>query len=97
MVSETVPTLPLDATMREAVVLLAERRGIAIVRRGDAARWVLTAGDLTRLMERMTMGPARSGARRDDRRRPKVATLGELGSAACTAWNVTGSCPCRVR
>src|SRR5215207_3991543 len=53
MITEKLPTLPLDATMREAVVLLAERRGIAIVvdAHGRLAG-VLTAGDLTRLMER---------------------------------------------
>ena len=47
-----VPVLSPDATMREAVVQLAERRGIAVVR-GDDGRvaGVITSGDLTRLME----------------------------------------------
>src|SRR5512147_904007 len=53
MLKERLPTLPIDATMREAIVLLAERRGIAIVLEGDRLAGVLTAGDLTRLMERV--------------------------------------------
>ena len=82
MVSDTVPTLPLDATMREAVVLLAERRGIAIVVDGDRRlAGVLTAGDLTRLMER-TDDVLRVPVRDVMTTSAKVATLGELGSAA---------------
>lgn len=53
MVTDKLPVLSPDDTMRTAVVLLAERRGIAIAI--DGARCVLgvvTAGDLTRLMER---------------------------------------------
>ena len=53
MVTDNLPVLDESATMREAVVLLAKRRGtVAIL---DAARHVcgvITAGDLTRLMER---------------------------------------------
>lgn len=50
---DLVPVLAPDATMREAVVQLAERRGIAVVRdpSGKVAG-VVTSGDLTRLMER---------------------------------------------
>ena len=48
-----IPLLKPGATMREAVVQLAERRGIAVVC-GDDGRvlGVVTSGDLTRLMER---------------------------------------------
>ena len=47
------PVLSLKATMREAVVQLAERRGIAVVRNEDGTvAGVVTSGDLTRLMER---------------------------------------------
>ena len=47
------PVLSLNATMREAVVQLAERRGIAVVRNEDGTvAGVVTSGDLTRLMER---------------------------------------------
>ena len=46
------PVLSPDATMREAVVQLAERRGIAVVRNDDGTvAGVITSGDLTRLME----------------------------------------------
>ena len=53
MVADDLPSLPESATMREAVVQLAERRGIVMVV-DDRGRLegVLTAGDLTRLMER---------------------------------------------
>ncbi len=47
------PVLSVGATMREAVVQLAERRGIAVIcdSAGKVAG-VVTSGDLTRLMER---------------------------------------------
>lgn len=47
------PVLSPGATMREAVVQLAERRGIAVIRKDDGTvAGVITSGDLTRLMER---------------------------------------------
>jgi arabinose-5-phosphate isomerase len=50
---ELLPVLTPQATMREAVVQLAERRGIAVVRNDDGTvAGVVTSGDLTRLMER---------------------------------------------
>lgn len=52
MLGDDLPILPPTATMREAVVELAKRRGICLV--GDAAHQllgVITTGDLTRLME----------------------------------------------
>ncbi|MDQ2768511.1 MAG: KpsF/GutQ family sugar-phosphate isomerase [Gemmatimonadota bacterium] len=53
MVDAEVPSLPLSAEMREAVVLLAKRRGtVAIVDDVHRVLGVITAGDLTRLMER---------------------------------------------
>ena len=53
MVAEDVPALPPAATMRQAVVLLAERRGtVAIVDDAGRLLGVVTSGDLTRLMER---------------------------------------------
>jgi arabinose-5-phosphate isomerase len=53
MVREDVPSLPVAAEMREAVVLLAKRRGtVAIVDDRGRVIGVVTAGDLTRLMER---------------------------------------------
>lgn len=53
MVAEEVPVLSPEATMREAVVLLAERRGtVAIADEFGHLVGVVTSGDLTRLMER---------------------------------------------
>jgi arabinose-5-phosphate isomerase len=53
MVTEKLPTVGRDATMREAVMMLAERRGTVAVIDGDRrVLGVITAGDLTRLMER---------------------------------------------
>jgi arabinose-5-phosphate isomerase len=53
MITEEVPALPPGATMRECVVLLAERRGtVAIVDGERRLLGVVTSGDLTRLMER---------------------------------------------
>jgi len=52
MLTEDLPALPATATMREAVVQLAERRGIVMVVDGAGRlEGILTAGDLTRLME----------------------------------------------
>ena len=80
MTRERIPTLPLNATMREAIVLLAERRGIAIVLDGERLAGVLTAGDLTRLMERVE-DVLRVPVRDVMTTSAKVAMLGELGSA----------------
>ncbi|MDB4948597.1 MAG: KpsF/GutQ family protein [Gemmatimonadetes bacterium] len=53
MVSDGLPLLPPDATMRECLVLLAERRGtVAVVDGERRLLGVVTSGDLTRLMER---------------------------------------------
>ena len=81
MVTDMVPMLPPDATMREAVVLLAERRGtVAIVDGELQVHGVVTAGDLTRLMEReddiFTVKVAQVM-----NRSPKLARADELGSA----------------
>jgi len=81
MLSDDLPLLNTDATMREAVVHLAERRGIAVVTDpAGGVVGVITTGDLTRLMERT-----------DDiwsipvtdvmTRRPRTARHDELGSA----------------
>ena len=53
MVADDYPWLTADARMRECVVLLAEKRGtVPIVDEMGAVVGVVTAGDLTRLMER---------------------------------------------
>lgn len=81
MITDKVPVLPETATMREAVVLLAERRGIAIVTGTDGGvAGVITTGDLSRLMEHeenVFPIPVRSVMNKN----PKTARADELGSA----------------
>jgi arabinose-5-phosphate isomerase len=78
---DMVPALSYDATMREAVVQLAERRGIAVIRDGEGrVAGVVTAGDLTRLMERednVMPIPVREVMTVN----PRIARADELGSA----------------
>jgi arabinose-5-phosphate isomerase len=53
MLSTDLPVLGPDRPMRECIVLLAEKRGtVAVVNGRDELAGVVTAGDLTRLMER---------------------------------------------
>lgn len=53
MVSDRYPSLPLGAVMRDALVPIAEERGtVPIVNGAQCVVGVVTAGDLTRLMER---------------------------------------------
>ena len=81
MLRQELPVLQGSATMREAIVMIAERRGIAIVV-DDSKRveGVLTAGDLSRLMER---GPGvfEIPVSTVMTRSPKIATAGELANA----------------
>jgi arabinose-5-phosphate isomerase len=81
MLRENLPVLRDGDTMREAIVMIAERRGIAIVvdarTRVDG---VLTAGDLSRLIERtddVLSVPVRGVMTRN----AKLARVGELASA----------------
>jgi arabinose-5-phosphate isomerase len=82
MVSDAYPWLSNDASMKDTIVPLAEMRGtVPIV---DAERrlvGVVTAGDLTRLMERDTDFLARRVADVMTPE-PKTAARNELGSAA---------------
>lgn len=76
-----VPVLSPAATMREAVVQLAERRGIAVVRNEDGTvAGVITSGDLTRLMEHEdnVMPVPVAGVMTKN---PRIAREDELGSA----------------
>lgn len=81
MVTELLPVLGAGATMREAVVLLAERRGtVAIVDDDRRVLGVVTAGDLTRLMEKLdNVFTVRVETVMN--RTPKLANVDELGSA----------------
>jgi len=82
MLTESLPTLPPTATVREAIVELAERRGIVMII-DDAVRvsGIMTAGDLTRLMEH-EVDVLRVGVCDVMNRSPRVADPDELGSAA---------------
>jgi arabinose-5-phosphate isomerase len=81
MLHQELPVLVDNATMRDAIVMIAERRGIAIVI--DAERrveGVVTAGDLSRLIERgsdIFPIPVRTVMTTH----PKIAHAGELASA----------------
>jgi arabinose-5-phosphate isomerase len=82
MVVDALPVLPVTATMREAVVQLAERRGIGMI--ADADRrllGVVTTGDLSRLMEQQQdIFPI--PVERVMTRTPKSVHADELGTAA---------------
>jgi len=80
MITEPLPTLDIGATMRQAIVLLAELRGIVMVLDDGKLAGVLTSGDLTRLMERVD-DPLRVPVRDVMTTSAKVATVGELGRA----------------
>jgi arabinose-5-phosphate isomerase len=82
MLARDLPTLGPDRPMRECVVLLAEKRGtVAVVDAAGGLVGVVTAGDLTRLMERtdqfldMPVGDVMT-------RTPKSTTPVELAGAA---------------
>src|SRR3989454_1527141 len=84
MLTEHLPTLTPDRPMRECVMLLAEKRGtVAIVEQDGNGKLVgvVTAGDLTRLMERtdrflnIPVGEVMT-------KTPKSTTAEELAAAA---------------
>jgi arabinose-5-phosphate isomerase len=90
MVTQQLPTLGAAATMRECVLLLAERRGTAVVVDGEGlVQGVVTAGDLTRLMERR---PDFLDVPVSDvmTRSPKLAKADELGSTAVNRFEQYG-------
>jgi arabinose-5-phosphate isomerase len=82
MLTADLPILAPDRPMRECVVLLAERRGtVAVVNGTRELAGIVTAGDLTRLMERtdrfldLPVGDVMT-------RSPKTTTADTLASAA---------------
>jgi arabinose-5-phosphate isomerase len=83
MLRQDLPMLRERDTMREAIVMIAERRGIAIVADANGrVEGVLTAGDLSRLVERnadqdLFPIPVRTVMTKQ----PKLAKIGELASA----------------
>ncbi|MEP6731633.1 MAG: KpsF/GutQ family sugar-phosphate isomerase [bacterium] len=81
MIVEPLPALPLGSTLRQAVVVLAEQRGIVLVADADRTlHGVLTAGDLTRLMEHEN-DVLSEKVERIMTRTPRSARAGELASA----------------
>ena len=81
MERDRLPVLRSGDTMRQAIVLLAERRGIAIMLDGgEKVIGVMTAGDLTRTMEREP-NILEVPIDRVLNRSPKVARTDELASA----------------
>ena len=81
MESDRLPVLHAGDTMRQAIVLLAERRGIAIMLdAADHVIGVMTAGDLTRTMEHEA-DILSVPVERVLNRTPKVARHNELASA----------------
>jgi arabinose-5-phosphate isomerase len=81
MVSENLPSLPASAIMRHSVVPIAEQRGtVPVLDDEGRVLGVVTAGDLTRLMERDEAGwgdvPVRTVMTRD----PITASPDERGS-----------------
>jgi arabinose-5-phosphate isomerase len=82
MLTTDLPTLGPDRPMRECVVLLAEKRGtVAVVDAVGALTGIVTAGDLTRLMER-TDRFLDLPVREIMTRTPKTTTAETLASAA---------------
>jgi arabinose-5-phosphate isomerase len=81
MLRQDLPVLQEGDTMRQAIVMIAGRRGIAIVVDGERrVEGVLTAGDLSRMVERggdLFPIPVRTVMTTT----PKLARVGELASA----------------
>ena len=90
MLTSPLPVLPPDATLRQAVVVLAEQRGIVIITdAGETVLGVLTAGDLTRHMEREGDVLALP-VERIMTRQPRSARSGELASAVTYRMELNG-------
>jgi arabinose-5-phosphate isomerase len=90
MVSQAYPSLSEGATMKEAIAPLAHMRGtVPVVNEQRRVVGVLTAGDLTRLMERESdfLSIPVSRVMSPD---PKTAAPDELGSAAASRMEAHG-------
>ena len=80
MENEHLPVLPVTATMREAIVPLAERRGLVVLSTGDGVvSGVVTAGDLARLLEH-NADPFSASVADVMTRAPRLARADELAS-----------------
>src|SRR5438552_3330233 len=90
MLTQDLPLLLPDRPMRECVVLLAEKRGtVAVADRNGSLVGVVTAGDLTRLMEKtdrfldIPVGEVMT-------RTPKTTSPGEIAGAAVRLMEQNG-------
>jgi len=90
MITNPLPVLAPGSTLRQAVVVLAEQRGIVLVA-GPEQRLegVLTAGDLTRLMEHEA-DVLSHPVERIMTRTPRTAHSGELASAVVYRMETNG-------
>lgn len=90
MLSSSLPVLPPGSSLRQAVVVLAEQRGIVLVTDDELRlHGVLTAGDLTRLMEREA-DVLSEPVERIMTRNPRSALRGELASAVAFRMETHG-------
>ena len=90
MVQQPLPILPMGSTIRQAVVVLAEQRGIVLVAGEDRVlQGVLTSGDLTRFMEHEA-DVLTHPVERIMTVTPRVAHMGELASAVAYRMETHG-------
>jgi len=90
MVDQDFPSLPQEASVKDVIGPLAEQRGtVPIVDEEGHLVGVVTAGDLTRLMEHDRDFLAR-GVADIMTREPKTAVANELGSAAASRMEAHG-------
>lgn len=89
METDRLPVLSRSATMRDAVVLLAARRGIVVVVEQGHVQGVVTAGDLTRLLQQSddALSTPVAGVMTAT---PRVAQEEELGSAVVHRMEMHG-------
>jgi arabinose-5-phosphate isomerase len=91
MVSSDYPSLELSARMRQSVVPIAEQRGtVPVVDEAGRVVGVVTAGDLTRLMERDETGWPDTPVRDAMTPEPKTARPDERGAAVVHRMEESG-------
>src|SRR5438445_592097 len=92
MLAGNVPALGPDRPMRECVVLLAEKRGtVAVVDAAGSLVGVVTAGDLTRLMERTVMADCYSPAQTAEPRNVHITFYDTRGAETSTLTSRQGT------
>jgi arabinose-5-phosphate isomerase len=90
MLTDPLPVLPPGSLLRQAVVVLAEQRGIVLIADGEKRlQGVLTAGDLTRFMEHEA-NVLSTPVERIMTRTPRSARTGELASAVAYRMETHG-------